>query len=106
LSGTVGRHCEERSDEAIQGPAYAGPWIASLIAKKKQTAISLILLTSRKALFHPAGSAEGRRRTRNDDSGREQHALAAVLEPSPRLTSPQVAWARTFKTLAMTANMI
>ena len=23
------RHCEKRSDEAIQGPAYAGPWIAS-----------------------------------------------------------------------------
>jgi hypothetical protein len=24
------RHCEERSDEAIQGSAYAARWIASL----------------------------------------------------------------------------
>jgi hypothetical protein len=31
------RHCEERSDEATQGPAYVGPWIASLIARNDDT---------------------------------------------------------------------
>ena len=39
-----GSHCEERSDEAIQGPRHAAPGLFRC-ANEKQTAIILILLT-------------------------------------------------------------